>query len=707
MPSAIAAPQITVAICTYNRFDDLRNVLGGLAAQTLPAEAFEVLIVDNSTDHAARDAFRSSYALPGNARWLDSSPPGLSRARNLALTEARAPIVAFLDDDATPVPGWAEELVLTFRAFPEAAVVAGPIEAQWCMSRPAWIPAKHEQALTILDLGPEDRALGAVECGYGANLAVRRDAARAVGGFDEALGRSGGASLLSGEEVALQDRLRTAGHGARYAAEARVRHRMRPERLTRNWFRARMAWQAVSVSLQEGGWPWLDWSRQELRRAAAALGMEEALGALLASRDGEAFADQLDMIHHLFVLLLAAGPEPEGRLEALFPPATEEAPAPTQEPLSDAYRPAAALPATTQFAFAEFPNSHGYLFELYGDLPGSALVELPAYAWSGDPHGSIAYLEASLPPRARAVFMLTLDPFSLDPRGAEALVKGIARWRIPTFAIQHRLPETAEQRQILAAVARRLHKVVTLSDDVAFRLKGLCRLDNVATIPHHPTKFRHVVPGQVERARTAMGASPGHTVFSMIGEAREGKGIDLLLATLDHLPAAVRDSIFFLLAGRALDVDPDAITNRFAARRVAARVDLRHNADPTGYAVLTSDEYADAIAATDFGMLLYQGPQRDTTSGVLSDFVWQRKRVLATRDSFVGAEVARHGLGLTLDAETPEALAKLIADAVALRQAGTAPGPEFEAYRDAHSPAATLDALKALLESAPAWEKHE
>jgi len=698
--SAQGAVQITVVICTHNRFDDLRTVLDALVIQTLPAETFEVLIVDNSTDHDARNAFRSAYALPGNARWLQSTPPGLSRARNLGLSEARSSIVAFLDDDATPLPGWAEELVLTFRAFPEAAIVAGPIEPRWDTPRPVWIPDKYESCLGILDLGPDDRPLGVSEYGFGANLALRRDPARAVGGFDEALGRKGAASLLSGEEIALQDCLRAAGHGARYAAGARVHHRMQTERLTRNWFRARMAWQSVSVSVQDGGWPWSDWSRAELRRAAAALGMDEALAALLAPRNGQAFADQLDVIQHLIVLFLAAGREPDARLEALFPPLEDAAPA--AEPLSDAYRPAAALPGTTQWVFADFSNSHGYLFDLYGDLPGAAFVELPGRGWLDDPHEAIAYLEASLPPQTQAVVLLTLDPFSLDPRGATALAEAVGRWRIPTLAIQHRLPETAGQRQSLAAVARCLHRVVALSDDIALRLRGL--VPNVATIPLHPSKFRYVMPGQVERVRGAIGVTPGHTVFGMIGEARKGKGIDLLLAALDHLPTAIRDSVFVLLTGRAGDIEPDAIIDRFAARRVAARIDLRHSADPAGYAVLTSGEYADAIAATDFGLVLYQGAQRDVASGVLSDFVWQRKPVLATHNSFAGAEVTRHRLGLTLDAETPEALAQLMADAVRSRQAGAPPGAEFEAYRHAHSPALVLESLKALLLSIPVPE---
>jgi glucosyl-dolichyl phosphate glucuronosyltransferase len=696
----VVMPELTVAVCTHNRFEDLPHVLDALSRQTMGPDAFEILIVDNSTDDSARDGFRAAYRVAGNVRWLESSPPGLSRARNVALESARAPVVAFLDDDATPCPEWAEELVLTFRAHPEAATVAGPIEADWRgMERPAWMPAKYEACLAVLDLGPEDRPLGAGEYGYGANLSLRRESAIATGCFDEALGRKGSASLLSNEEIVIQDSLREAGYGARWAAKARVRHRIQSARLTRDWFRARLAWQAVSDALLEGGWPWADWSRQEVRRAAEALGIEATTGALLAPRDGDAFADQLDLLTHLIRLLLGAGKGSEDGLETLFPPpATEPKPA-EAEPVSDAYRPAAALPSSTAFVFADYRNSHHYLFDLYGDLPGSAFVELPGLAWSGDPDEGLAYLEASMPPNARAVILLTLDPFSLDARRAAALTKAIARWRIPTIGIQHRLPETADQRQTFAGLARGLESVVALSDDMQTRLKGYCNLTNVASLPLHPTNLYRLGPERSQRARTAIGAAPGHTVLGLVGEAREGKGISLLLSAIDHLTAPVRDALFVLAAGRAAVVDPDAVLDHFSKRRVAARIDLRKNNDPTHYAVLTSHEYGDAIAASDFGLLLYQGQQRGVSSGALSDFVWQRKRVLVTRDSFVGAEVARYRLGLTLDTETPEALAGLITEAVAMHQAGTGLTPEFEVYRDMISPTATLARLKTLLDT--------
>jgi GT2 family glycosyltransferase len=694
-------PAISVAICTHNRFDDLHNALEALVGQTLPADAFEVLIVDNSSDHAARDAFRATQRFPANARWHDSSPPGLSRARNVALEKAKAPIVAFLDDDATPCRGWIAALVETFVKHPNAAAVAGPIEAQWPNKRPAWLPPRQEGALTVLDLGPENRILVANEYGYGANLAVRRDLALAVGAFDEQLGRNGGMSLLSGEEVALQDRLRAAGHVVYYAADARVLHRMRPERLTRNWFRARMAWQAVSENLQHGGVPWPDWSRSALQQAARSLGISQALDALLAPRDGEEFSHQLDVIQHLTALLLSAGSVPDKRLEDLFPAGkdAEDEGAPERDTLSDTYRPVAAVPAGTQTVFADFANCHGYLFDLYGELPHVAFIEMPGRAWGADPHAALSYLEASLPLRARAVFLISLDPFSFSPAGGEALTEAIGRWKIPTFAIQHRLPQTAEEHQNLAKVAGRMTRVIALSEEVATRLMSDCQLTNVGALSHHPSKFRYVLPGSGERARASIGARPDQTVFGMVGETQNGKSLDLLLAALDHLSSKVREASFFSLAGKAIGIDPGRISRQFAERRIAARVDLRTKKSSDEYPVLTSAEYADAIAAIDFGLLL-QGPQRNVAGNVLPDYVWQGKRVIASHGSFAGAEVARHGLGLTLETETPEALAELIGQAVELRTSGAPLGRDFEAYRQAHSPAATLEALQSLLETA-------
>ena len=53
--------KVTVAVLTYNEQANIPDVLGSLEAQTLPREAFEVLIVDNgSTDQTLEAIGRAS-----------------------------------------------------------------------------------------------------------------------------------------------------------------------------------------------------------------------------------------------------------------------------------------------------------------------------------------------------------------------------------------------------------------------------------------------------------------------------------------------------------------------------------------------------------------------------------------------------------------------------------------------------------------------
>ena len=128
---------------------------------------------------------------------------GLSVARNAALATARAPIVAFLDDDARAAPDWLARLVDAYRD--ETVVAAGGrVDLEWRSRPPRWMGPELESWYSALDLGPEPRALGEGEYLVGCNLSVRRDDARAVGGFDPDLGRQGD-RLRSGEDWQVLD----------------------------------------------------------------------------------------------------------------------------------------------------------------------------------------------------------------------------------------------------------------------------------------------------------------------------------------------------------------------------------------------------------------------------------------------------------------------------------------------------------------------
>lgn len=246
-------PRITAAICTFERYDLLPGAIASALAQSLPAEAFEVIVVDNSPDALRSGREAAAFAGHANLRWYHEPRPGLSNARNVAARHAAAPLIAYLDDDARADPVWLENIAGCFDQFGEAVkVVGGRIRPWWGAPRPDWLPDEMLGDITVVDHGPERRLLHEGEWVAGANIAFRVDAVRQVGWFDTSLGRTGGgASLLSAEETAVTDRIRAQGGLVAYDPLAAVEHWVDPERLTQRWFRRRAAWQAVSDYLRD------------------------------------------------------------------------------------------------------------------------------------------------------------------------------------------------------------------------------------------------------------------------------------------------------------------------------------------------------------------------------------------------------------------------------------------------------------------------
>src|SRR5579871_3742239 len=124
---ASKTPEITAVICTHNRYDVLPDAIESLTAQSLPPDAIEILIVDNSSDVAAQKDHWSLRELPDNAALIVEKVPGLSRARNIALREAHAPVIAYLDDDAIAMSDWCSSIVEAFRSIDDAGIVGGPV----------------------------------------------------------------------------------------------------------------------------------------------------------------------------------------------------------------------------------------------------------------------------------------------------------------------------------------------------------------------------------------------------------------------------------------------------------------------------------------------------------------------------------------------------------------------------------------------------
>jgi GT2 family glycosyltransferase len=101
-------------------------LLNALEEQTLPRERFEVCVAHDSRDEETEELLRSHpLAADGTLRHVQLEPIKEGSAglkRNLAWRMARAPLIAFTDDDCYPPPNWLERALEAARRNPGAVV---------------------------------------------------------------------------------------------------------------------------------------------------------------------------------------------------------------------------------------------------------------------------------------------------------------------------------------------------------------------------------------------------------------------------------------------------------------------------------------------------------------------------------------------------------------------------------------------------------
>ncbi|MGE4470473.1 MAG: glycosyltransferase family 2 protein [Desulfovibrio sp.] len=241
--------QLTIAVCTYRRFDWLEKCLRALEEQTLSAKLFRVLVIDNSLTPEESAHFKENLHTSYDCEYVITEKVGLSYARNLAVAMCDTPYIGFLDDDALADPCWAEEILDTFQAHHGAAgVVGGSVSPIWETDRPDWLQGDLLHALTVLDWGEEELAIREGKWLVGTNVAYSMRALSQTGGFDESLGRNGHI-LLCHEELALNLHIQQLGYSVVFRRKAHVQHLVQKERMTQKWLCEQAFWEAVSRAI--------------------------------------------------------------------------------------------------------------------------------------------------------------------------------------------------------------------------------------------------------------------------------------------------------------------------------------------------------------------------------------------------------------------------------------------------------------------------
>lgn len=199
-------PEITVIIPVWNGQDHLDHCLRALETQTLPRQAFEIIVVDNgSTDGTVAVAERFAAV-----RIISEPTPGSYTARNRGLAQANGEFVAFTDADCRPAPNWLSEALSACRKQPGVGLIGGRIELFATNPKPS-LAELYEQTLAFR----QSETLKSGRCTT-ANWISPRTVLEGLGGFD------GG--LKSGGDYDLSLRIAAAGHPVAYAETMVVLH---------------------------------------------------------------------------------------------------------------------------------------------------------------------------------------------------------------------------------------------------------------------------------------------------------------------------------------------------------------------------------------------------------------------------------------------------------------------------------------------------
>lgn len=222
---------MSIVVATYRRPVNLRQLLNALQKQTASPEDFEIIVVDNefNSNHYVKELCASIQYQNLSLCYIHHGKTGTSSARNRGVLEARAELIAFLDDDVLPPQNWISK-VFMIRASSKADVFGGPYTPFYTSTPPIWFKEKYASN----NFGDEAHWLARNKALIGGNSIWSRDLFLRIGGFSENFGYVGNKKRY-GEDNELCQRAQQAGAGLWYDPELKVLHHFESQRMSVRW----------------------------------------------------------------------------------------------------------------------------------------------------------------------------------------------------------------------------------------------------------------------------------------------------------------------------------------------------------------------------------------------------------------------------------------------------------------------------------------
>jgi glycosyltransferase involved in cell wall biosynthesis len=244
----------SIIIPTHNRANTLDRCLKSLTQQTMPSDAFEVLVIDNGSIDQTFDTVQH-YAPSLKLTYVKSPEPGLHVARHEGMRQAKSDLLLFADDDIEAEPSWVDAVINTFENS-HVALVGGNNYPLFEKVPPSWLahwwqkPVYKGRALgslSILDFG---EGIFDIDPGYvwGCNYSIKREFLLKAGGFHPDGVPKELLRFRGDGETHVSDYVRSKGLRAVFNSRASIRHFVPASRMTRSYLEKRAFAQGISDS---------------------------------------------------------------------------------------------------------------------------------------------------------------------------------------------------------------------------------------------------------------------------------------------------------------------------------------------------------------------------------------------------------------------------------------------------------------------------
>jgi len=206
---------ISVVVPTCNRGDLIQECLDSLVSQEFPKEAYEIIVIDSSSDDCVKKIIGNRYQMAApKMTYFYQKKEGPSAARNLGIAHAAGDIVYFFDDDCIADNRC---LQIIYSAYDRKEI--GGVEGRIAGYHSSTIVQKYGDYLFLrLNAGPGElipEGDGPITC----NASYKREVLTEVKGFDP--------QFKSLEDLEIALRIRKKGYVFKHMSGAVVYHKHR------------------------------------------------------------------------------------------------------------------------------------------------------------------------------------------------------------------------------------------------------------------------------------------------------------------------------------------------------------------------------------------------------------------------------------------------------------------------------------------------